>query len=96
MDFPRFNFQLEILWIGSTMRGPGDMLGSMLDWAVMQTRGTTARPRHAGAQGHRCSPAVAREGEEDEAEPEAGSLEHERRRRGSTMAVEDSGGSSSV
>jgi hypothetical protein len=48
------------------------------------------------AQGHRCSLAVAGDGEEDEAEPEAGSPEHEQWQRGGTMAVEDGGGSSSV
>jgi hypothetical protein len=48
------------------------------------------------AQGHWCSLAVAGDGEEDEAEPEAGSPEHEQWQRGGTMAVEDGGGSSSV
>jgi hypothetical protein len=59
----------------------GGALGSMVDRC---------------AQGRWCSLIVAGEGEEDEAELEAGSPEHKQWRRGDAMAVEDGGGSSSV
>jgi hypothetical protein len=48
--------------------------------------------RRASARGHRCSPALAEEVDEGEAEPEGCSAEHERQRRGGAMAIEDGGG----
>jgi hypothetical protein len=45
--------------------------------------------RRVSAQGQQCSPALVGEDEDDEAEPEAGSLEHERRQRGGMTVVED-------
>jgi hypothetical protein len=83
MDFPRFNFQREILLIGSMM---GGALRFTVDGGGMEKGRGGALPAH-GAQDHRCLPAVAREGEEDEAKLVRGSPEHERRRKGGATAA---------
>jgi hypothetical protein len=55
-----------------------------------RTRGAAALHRcEARERSGSCSPPLARE---DEAESEAGSPEHEQRRRGGATAVEDGGG----
>jgi hypothetical protein len=48
--------------------------------------------RCTSARGRRCSSALVGDDKEGEAEPERCSPEHERRRRGGAMAVEDGGG----
>jgi hypothetical protein len=48
---------------------------------VSQVHGAVDR-RRMSARAHRCLPVLSREHEEDEAEPEAGSPKHERRRDG--------------
>jgi uncharacterized protein YndB with AHSA1/START domain len=52
--------------------------------------------QHAVTQGHRCSLAIARKDEGDEAKPMVGSPEHERWWRAGTMVEEDGGGRSST
>jgi hypothetical protein len=69
--------------------GPGGALRSTVDQA--------AAPRyHVGARGHRCSPAVAGEGKEDEAELVRGSSELELWWRGGATELKNGDGLSSV
>jgi hypothetical protein len=74
------------------------MAGSTVDQRChgREARHRLAGARHAGARGHRCSPAVVVEDEEDKAEPARGSLEHEWWQRCGTMEAESGGGSSSL
>jgi hypothetical protein len=61
----------------------GKSCGPGPQWATRlgpQWTGGDVHKGRAGAWGHRCSSAVAREGKEHEAELEAGSPEHEQRR----------------
>jgi hypothetical protein len=55
MDFPRFNFQKEIPWTGSTVHGPGGALWSTVGWVAARIRGMAARGARAlevtGGQG---------------------------------------------
>jgi hypothetical protein len=73
--------ELELFLNGKT-RGPAARLRSMVDRGrrgqEVWRRFTGAR--RASARGHRFSSALAGEDEEDEAEPEAGSPEHERQK----------------
>jgi hypothetical protein len=67
-------------------------LGSMVDrrWRRQEVRWRFTGVRRVSARGHQWLPALAGQDEEDEAEPEAGSPENKRRRRGGATAAENS------
>jgi hypothetical protein len=98
MDFPGFNFQQKNPWTGSTTLWTDDVAGSTMDrrWCRQEVRRRLAGARHVGAWGHRCSPTVAREDEEDEAKPVRDSPKHERWRGGGATEAKSNGGLGSV
>jgi hypothetical protein len=68
----------------------GGTAGSTVDRAGDTDKRATAPRWRVSARARRCSLALAGEDEKDEVKPEAGSPEHERRRKGGAMAAEDS------